>query len=338
MIERYLKTPEAQRKWRRFKAKKLALLSLFLLLLGIMATYMAPILANSKPIAMKYRGEIYFPVFKTYSAKEFEITDQLTVNYRNLKLGNDDWQIWPLIKWDPFESNRKVTSYPAPPSRENLLGTDDRGRDVLTRLLYGFRYGIEYALCVWVISFILGTALGGVSGYLGGRFDFFFQRGVEIMSTVPQLLLLIIIISIFTPSLKWLILVSCLFGWINISYYMRAEFLKNRKRDFVEAARSLGANRVRILWRHIFPNSTTPLITFSPFVIANNIFALASLDYLGFGLPIPTPSWGELLNQAYNYFTIAWWLAVYPSLALFGTLVTLNLLGEGLRDTFDPKA
>ena len=174
-------------------------------------------------------------------------------------------------------------------------------------------------------------------GYFGGRIDFWGQRLVEILTSVPQFFLLLIIISIFRPNLFWLILVSCLFGWISISYYSRAEFLKNRKLEYVEAAKSIGVKRWKIITRHILPNSLTPLITFTPFVIATNITALASLDYLGFGLEIPTPSWGELLGQAQKNFTIAWWLAVYPALALFLTLTMLNLVGDGFAGRHGPS-
>jgi microcin C transport system permease protein len=173
-------------------------------------------------------------------------------------------------------------------------------------------------------------------GYFGGRVDFIGQRIVEILSTIPQFFLLLIVVSIFDPTLGWLVLLSSIFGWIPISYYVRGEFLKNRKKEFVEAARSMGAGHSRILFIHILPNSLTPLITYAPFIIAGHIVALASLDYLGFGLAPPTPSWGELLNQAKEYFTVAWWLATYPSLCLFASLTTLTLIGDGIRDALDP--
>jgi len=175
-------------------------------------------------------------------------------------------------------------------------------------------------------------------GYFGGRIDFIGQRIVEILSTVPQFFLLLIVVSIFEPSLTWLILLSSVFGWIPLSYYVRGEFLKNRKKDFVEAAQSMGAGHIRILFSHILPNSLTPIITYAPFIIAADVVALASLDYLGFGLTPPTPSWGELLNQAKEYFTVAWWLATYPSACLFVTLTLLSLIGDGVREAFDPHA
>ena len=171
------------------------------------------------------------------------------------------------------------------------------GRDVLTRLLYGLRYGMIYALMVWIISFIVGTLIGGLMGYLGGKIDFLGQRFVEILTSIPQFFLLLMIISIFSPNLFWLILISCLFGWIPISYYARAEFLKNRKREYVEAAKSIGTSQWRIISRHVLPNSLTPLITFSPFVITTGITSLASLDYLGFGLEIPHPQLGRVAQS-----------------------------------------
>jgi microcin C transport system permease protein len=261
----------------------------------------------------------------------------MTIDYRELKMGPNDYSIWPIVQWDPYESNGKVDSYPSPPSHNNYFGTDDRGRDVLTRLLYGFKYSISYAVAVWFISLCIGTLLGGTMGYFGGKVDFVGQRVVEILSTVPQFFLLIILISIFAPSLFMLIVISCVFSWIGISYYIRGEFLKNRNREFVEAARSLGASNFKIIFKHILPNSMTPIITFAPFTIAGQIVGLAALDYLGFGLQVPTPSWGELLAQAQKNYTIAWWLAFYPSLALFVVLVLLSLIGQGVRDAMDPN-
>jgi microcin C transport system permease protein len=278
-------------------------------------------------------------VMKDYHPSVFGIENALVTNYRDLELDPDqgDYEVWPFVKWDPFESNKDVLSYPSEPSAENLMGTDDRGRDIFTRLLYGLRYSVIFAFLVWVITFFVGTLLGGLMGYFGGRTDFWGQRIVEILSTVPQFFLLIIIIASFKPTLVLLVLLSSIFGWIGISYYVRGEFLKNRKKEFVEAARALGAGHFRIFFTHLLPNSLSPIITFSPFVIAGNIVSLASLDYLGFGLTPPTPSWGELLNQAQKHFTVGWWLAFYPSLALFLTLTMLSLIGEGVRDAMDPK-
>jgi microcin C transport system permease protein len=338
MIEKYLITNELSRKrWRIFKSKRASLISSLILLALVFATFISPIIANSRPMVMKYNNEYFFPIVKDYPAEKFGITDSLDVNYRSLKLSSNDFAVWPIVQWDPFESNARVENYPSKPTSDNVLGTDDRGRDVLTRLLYGFKYSITYAVAVWFISLSIGTILGGTMGFFGGKVDFIGQRFVEILSTVPSFFLLIILISIFAPSLWMLIFISCIFSWINISYYVRAEFLKNRNREFVEAARALGASNASIIFKHILPNSLTPIITFAPFTIAAEIVGLAGLDYLGFGLQVPTPSWGELLAQAQKNYTIAWWLALYPSLALFIVLTLLNLIGQGVRDAMDPN-
>ncbi|MCO4754593.1 MAG: ABC transporter permease subunit [Bacteriovoracaceae bacterium] len=336
MIEKYIKNEQTLKKWQTFKRKKAAWISLWLIFFSCFFSFTAEFWANSKPIALSYNSEMYFPIFKQYSAKEFGIKDSLFVDYKKLELSENDWALWPVVRWDPYQSNKEVDEYPAPPSSDNLMGTDDRGRDVFTRLLYGFRYSIAFAIFVWIITFIVGVLLGSLQGYMGGKMDLYMQRITEVLSTVPQLFLLIILIAVFQPSLALLIVIYSLFGWIPISYYMRAEFLKNRKKEYIEAARSIGAGHRRIFFKHILPNSLAPIITFSPFAIVANISALAALDYLGFGLTPPTPSWGELLAQAQNNFTIGWWLALFPSLALFSALTFFSLVGEGIRDAMDP--
>lgn len=339
MIERLIKNDEGLKKWRRFKSRKLAVASVWIILISCFISFTAEFWANSKPLYLRYNNQTFFPVFVNYHPSEFGQEEAVVMDYRSLELNEErgDSAIWPLIHWNPYESNKEVASYPSEPTAENLMGTDDRGRDIFVRLMYGLRYSVIFAVLVWVITFVAGTILGGIMGYFGGRTDFWGQRIVEILSTVPQFFLLIIIISIFKPTLLLLVVISSVFGWISISYYIRGEYLKNRKKEFVEAARALGAGHVRIFFKHLLPNSFSPIITFSPFVIAGNIVSLASLDYLGFGLTPPTPSWGELLNQAQKHFTIGWWLAVYPSLALFLTLTMLSLIGEGVRDAMDPK-
>jgi microcin C transport system permease protein len=323
MIEKFIKNDDSLKKWRRFKSRKLSLISCWLIGISCFFSFTAEFWANSRPLVLKFNNEFYYPVLKDYHPTLFGEEKSLVTNYRKLELDKErgDFVLWPIIHWNPYESNKEV----------------DRGRDILTRLLYGLRYSISFAFLVWVITFTVGTVLGGVMGYFGGRTDFWGQRIVEVLSTVPQFFLLIIIISIFKPTLILLVFLSSLFGWISISYYVRGEYLKNRKKEFIEAARALGAGHTRIFFKHLLPNSLSPIITFSPFVIAGNITALASLDYLGFGLTPPTPSWGELLNQAQKHFTEGWWLAIYPSLALFLTLTMLSLIGEGVRDAMDPK-
>lgn len=337
MLERLISNPLTLRRLRNFQKIKRASIStwIFIFLLVLSAT--AEMWANSKPIILNYGGKIYYPAFKTYHPDVFHQEDIFVVNYRKLALSENDWAIWPPIEWDPFESNIDVANYPSPPTLKNLMGTDDRGRDVFARLIYGFRYSISFALLVWIFSYVLGTILGALMGYFGGRIDMWGQRLVEIYESVPTLLLLITLISIFGANLLLLTIFSAIFGWMMISIYIRAEFLKLRKREFVESARAMGASEFRVIFKHILPNAISPIVTFSSFTIAGGISALAALDYLGFGLPAPTPSWGELLNQAQRNFSIAWWLAVYPSIALFVSLVVLNLIGEGVREAFDPR-
>ena len=337
MIERLFKHELSLKRYRRFKNRKSAVVSCVILMVMVVLTLMAPVLSNSKPLVLKYGGDWYFPLLADYPAESFEQGGALYVNYRSLDLKDGDILIWPLIPWNPYESNESVDTYPSPPSSENWMGTDESGRDVASRLLYGFFYSITYAVLVWFLSLLIGIVLGGAMGFFGGRFDIIMQRMVEVWSMIPTIFLLLILVAIFTPNLIWLVIISTIFGWIGISQYVRGEFLKNRKREYVEAARALGASRRKIIFKHILPNSLTPIITFTPFVISGHIMGLAGLDYLGFGLPVPTPSWGELLSQATRHFSVAWWLAVFPFLAFFVTLTLLNLVGEGVRDAMDPN-
>jgi microcin C transport system permease protein len=329
--------PLTQRRLRVFRRNRIAMVSLGLIVAGLLASSCAALICNDRPYAMKYQGRIYFPVFRAPSAPELGLPDRFTVDYRQLQLGAEDWAFFPPIRYNPFESNTRVENYPSPPTWENPLGTDDRGRDVFTRLLYGFRISFIYAIGTWILTYLIGVTLGLLMGFVGGKADFVGQRLIEVMHSIPTLFLLIILISIFEPNLFWLIAITAVFGWIPISTYVRAEGLRLRKLDFVEAARAIGQPRWKIVFRHVLPNALTPIITFSPFAIAAGISGLASLDFLGFGLTPPTPSWGELLKQAHKHFTIAWWLALFPSLALFLTLTLLNFVGEGLRNAFDPK-
>jgi microcin C transport system permease protein len=286
---------------------------------------------------MSYRGSLFVPVVREIHPSELGIEDAVVVNYRSLKFDHGDWALWPLNPWDPFESNTHVDRFPSPPSGENWLGTDDRGRDIFSRLLYGFRYSITFAVVVWLLTVTGAILIGGTMGYFGGMADLIGQRVVEILSTIPVFFLLIILVATFEPSLGLLVVITSLFSWIGLSYYVRGEFLKNRKMDFVESARSLGATHPRLIFKHVLPNSLVPVITFSPFILSSDVLRLASLDYLGFGLRPPTPSWGELLNQAQKNFTTAWWLSVYPGLALFLALVILAMIGEGVRTAMDPR-
>ncbi len=324
---------------RRRKKQTTLILSLCVLLGLVLLSLTAEFWANDRPILLSYQGQVYVPLYRYYHPSVFvPEAQEAQVDYRKLDLdGVFDWAVWPLVRWSPIESDRSLDTYPAPPSAEHIMGTDDRGRDVFARVLYGFRYAILFAVLTWILSFSVGTLLGALMGFLGGWVDLLGQRVVEVFEAIPYLLLLLTLVAVFGASMWLLILITSTFSWMMISIYMRAEFLRMRKRDFVEAARASGAGSGTLIFRHILPNSLSPLVTFSPFAIASLIASLAALDYLGFGLPAPTPSWGELFSQAQEHFLQAWWLAVYPSGALFLTLLVFTLIGDGVRELFTVK-
>ena len=338
MIERWIKNDLTLKRYRRFRKKKTAVISVYFLIVLGFFSFTAEFWANSKPTLMRYQGKTYVPLFFDYHPTVFGRDDIYVMDYRALEFKDGDWAMWPIIQWNPLESNTFVSDYPAAPSKVNWMGTDDRGRDVLSRLLYGFRYSIVYAFGVWLISYLIGTLVGAFMGYVGGKTDIVGSRIVELVEMTPQLLLLITVISIFEPSMILLVVFSVMFDWTGIYHQMRSQFLQLRKREYVEAARAVGASHWRIVSRHILPNALTPLVTFSPFAIAANISGLALLDYLGLGLRAPTPSWGELMNQAQKYFTIAEWLVWYPSAFLLLTMIALITIGLAIRDAFDARS
>ena len=337
MVERFIQNSLTLKRWRIFKSRKLSWFSLWVFLFFIFISLTAELWANSKPLVMYYNGSLLVPIVKNYHPEDIGIKNQNILDYKKIEMSKGDFALWPIIKWDPYESNFDVKKFPSPPSFQNLLGTDDRGRDVLTRLIYGYRYSMIFAFSVWIISYMIGIFFGALMGYFGGLTDLFGQRATEIIEALPSLIIIITITAVFGRSLWFIILFFSTVSWVVISLYVRAEFLRLRKRDFVEASRAQGRGHFGIIFKHILPNSLTPIITFSPFALASMIGFLAILDYLGFGLVPPTPSWGELLAQSKKYITTAWWLALFPSLALFSSLLSLTFIGNGVRDAFDPK-
>jgi microcin C transport system permease protein len=337
-IEKYLIRNELTlKRYKRFKKDRVAVVSVWVLLAMFFFSFTAELWANSHPHVLKYHGKLYFPLVKDYYPSEFGRDDIYVMDYRALQLDKDDWEVWPLIQWDPYESNKAVDTYPSPPTKVNWVGTDESGRDVLTRLLYGFRYTMLFAIGAWILTYIVGISIGAVMGYMGGKTDLIGQRIVEIVESTPILFVLITIISIFNPSLPLLVVFFALFGWTSMSAYMRASFLSLRKREYVEAAKAIGSSHSRVITKHILPNALTPIITFAPFYISSNVYTLSFLDYLGLGLRPPTPSWGELMAQAQKWFTIAEWLVWGPLLAIVITLILLNNIGNAVRDAFDSK-
>jgi microcin C transport system permease protein len=331
----------SKRQLQKFRSHKRGLWSLRLLCLLTLVSIFAPIVSNNKPIIMKFDDKLYFPVFEAITPTDLNLsTDFHQVDFRALSNESSyQWSLWPIVAFHPNESDRSLDSYPSAPDSAHWFGTDNRGRDVLARVIYGLRNALAYTTLVWFFSFLLGSFLGGIQGYFGGWFDFSVQRIIEVISSVPSFFLMIIVVSLIKPSLVILAVLSVLIGgWISISYYLRAEFLRLRNQEFVEAARAQGISRMRIILKHILPNALNPIITFTPFKLTAGITGLAGLDYLGFGLPPHSASWGELLNQAQQHIDSAWWLALFPSLALVMTLLLLNFVGEAAREAFDPRS
>lgn len=337
-LQKYLiKNELTLKRYNRFKRDRVAVVSVWILLAMFFFSFTAELWANNRPHIMSYRGKIYTPLFSDYHPTQFGRDDIFVMDYRSLELGEGDWAIWPIIQWDPYESNKEVSTYPSAPTKQNWVGTDESGRDVMTRLLYGFRYTMVFAIGAWFLTYLFGITIGAIMGYAGGKVDLVGQRWVEIVESTPTLFVLITIISIFTPSLPLLIVFISMFAWTGISAYMRAMFLSMRKREYVEAARAIGADHKRIISKHILPNALTPIITFAPFAISANVYTLSFLDYLGLGLRPPTPSWGELMAQAQKWFTIAEWLVWGPLVAIILTLILMNNIGTAIRDAFDSK-
>jgi microcin C transport system permease protein len=332
----------AGRAWLRFKSNRRGYVSLWLFLILFILSLGAEMLSNDKPLLVAYQGQYYFPVVKNYPetvfggdfASETDYNDPFIVE-RITTEGN--WAWFPMNRYS-FNSINYFAELPnpAPPSSQNLLGTDDRGRDVLARLIYGFRISVLFAMALTLVGTLVGILAGALQGYLGGRFDLIFQRFMEVWGSMPELYLLIIFSAIFQPSITLLLILLSLFGWMGLADYVRAEFLRGRNMDYVKAARALGVSNRAIMLRHLVPNSMTPVITFLPFRISGAILALTSLDFLGLGVPPSTPSLGELLAQGKDNIE-AWWLSLTTFSVLVGTLMLLIFIGEALREAMDTR-
>jgi len=330
----------SRRLWLRFRSNPRGYWSLviFCVLFGI--SLLAEVFSNDKPLIVHYNGETVFPIFATYSEKKFGGDFETPADYLDpfirqqfSKPGN--WAIYPLNRYHYETLNYFAKApNPAPPSSENWLGTDDRGRDVAARLLYGFRISVLFGLALTVTGVLLGLLTGALQGYFAGKTDLFFQRFLEIWGSMPELYLLIIFASIFQPSIGLLLILLSLFGWMGLSDYVRADFLRNRNLEYIQAARALGLSNRQIIWRHVLPNSLTPVVTFLPFRMSASILALASLDFLGLGVPPDTASLGELLAQGKNNLD-AWWIALSTFVVLTVMLMLLNNIGDALRNALD---
>ena len=330
------------RAWRRFKRNRLGYWSLVVFCVLVVGSLLAEVLSNDRPLIVRFEGNTYFPLVKDYPETvfggDFETpTDYLDPYIRDQITQGDNWAVYAP---NPYGSKtiNYFAKYPNPsaPTRDNWLGTDDRGRDLLAQLIYGFRVSVLFALALTAIGVVLGVITGALQGFFGGKTDLAFQRFIEIWGSMPELYLLIIFSAVFSPSISLLLMLLSLFGWMGLSDYVRAEFLRNRQLDYVRAARALGLSNWQIIWRHVLPNSLTPVVTFLPFRMSAAILALTSLDFLGLGVPPGTPSLGELLSQGKNSID-AWWISLSTFAVLVTTLLLLTFMGDALRDALDPR-
>jgi microcin C transport system permease protein len=339
---------------RKFRRIKRGYYSFLIVTAAYAVSFLLPVLANNVAFVVRYNGHFYFPLVSYYPAGTFGQAAFGEPDYRALKqqlseAHQGNWVLMPPIPYGPNEG--LLDSGAPPPNRPSwahLLGTDDRGRDVLVRLAYGFNISMTFALLVTIIGNSAGIAVGAALGYFAGKVDIIGQRAIEIWSSLPFLYTIMIVSSVIVPiylpgrvvfvqpSLWMLVIILAAFDWMGITYYIRGEFYREKAKDYVGAAIATGVSEPGIMFRHILPNALTPVVSFAPFEIVANISALVALDFLGFGLPAPTPSWGELIGQGMENLTI-WWLVFYPLAFLFLTLLLVVFIGEAVREAFDPK-
>lgn len=326
-----------------FRRIRRAYWSLWILGVSFVVSLFCGFWVNDRPIVLSYNNELFFPAFKFYPDRKFGGSYGTEADY--LKLAADPefaskqgWMVLPPIPHDPLRHYLDLQGNPPyAPSTKHWLGTDSGGRDVLARLIYGFRISMLFALLLTIATAVLGIVVGGVQGYLGGAWDIFMQRVIEVWSALPFLYVVILMGSVFGRNFAVLLGVMTLFSWIGLSYYMRGEFYRTKSMNYVRVARALGLGPARIFFRHILPNSLTPAITILPFTLIGGIGSLTALDFLGFGLQPPTPSWGELMKQGLDNLH-APWIAISATAALFVTLLLATFIGEGAREAFDPKS
>ncbi len=328
-------------RWQNFKENRRGYWSLWIFLALFMVTLCAEMIANDKPALVRYDGAFYAPIFFTYAETrfggEFEFEADYREPYMRDLIEQKGWIVWPPIPYSHHTIDYELTTpSPAPPSARHWLGTDDQARDVLARVIYGFRISILFGLALTLLSSIVGIAAGAVQGYFGGLTDLLMQRFIEIWEGLPVLYLLIIMAAVITPGFYSLLILMLLFSWPGLVAVVRAEFLRARNFEYIRAARALGVSDSRIMFRHILPNAMVATITFMPFIMSGSVTTLTGLDFLGFGLPAGAPSLGELLNQGKNNLQ-APWLGITGFMVIGVMLSLLVLIGEAVRDAFDPR-
>ncbi len=343
MLKNLLKpelSPLTRRRLRNFRANRRGYWSLWIFLALLAVTLPAEFIANDKPLLIQYKEEFYYPLFVDYPESVFG-GFLATTDYRDPfikeEIEANGWMIWPPIRYSYRTINKDPpTPAPSPPDSENLLGTDDQARDVLARVIYGFRLSVLFGLALTFSSTVIGVAAGAVQGYFGGWTDLLFQRVIEIWAGLPVLYILIILASVVEPDFWWLLLILLAFSWMALTGVVRAEFLRARNHDYVRAARALGMGNVAIMWRHVLPNAMVATLTLLPFVLSGAITTLTALDFLGLGLPPGSPSLGELLAQGRENLQ-APWLGITGFCVLAVMLSLLVFIGEAVRDAFDPR-
>ncbi|MEQ8389241.1 MAG: ABC transporter permease [Alphaproteobacteria bacterium] len=340
-MSRWRPSPLTRRRLDAFRRNRRGYYSLWIFLVLFGLSLFAEFLANDRPILVRFDGAFYMPVVTDYPETAFGGDFPTAADYRDPYVRDliteKGWMVWPLIPYSYDTINRALDRpAPAPPSPDNWLGTDDQGRDVLARLIYGFRISVLFGLTLTILSSIIGVAAGAVQGYFGGWTDLMFQRFIEIWSGLPTLYLLIILASVVQPNFWWLLGLMLLFSWMGLVDVVRAEFLRARNFDYVRAARALGLSNIAVMWRHVLPNAMVATLTFLPFILNGSITTLTSLDFLGFGLPPGSASLGELLAQGKANLQ-APWLGMTAFLVLAVMLSLLIFIGEAVRDAFDPR-
>ncbi len=337
--------PLTRKKIQRFKSIRRGYYSFIIFSTLVLLSCFAELLVNNRAILVQYQDSWYFPTYgAVIQGTTFDFNYKYETNYRDLQLrlqreNSGDFVIMPLVPYGPYENDLRDGIYPPfPPSMadKHYLGTDTIARDIMARLVYGFRTAIFFSLILLVVSYLIGVSIGAAMGYFGGLFDLLFQRIIEIWSNIPFLYVIMIISSIMIPNFFTLISIILVFGWIQMTWYMRTVTYKEKAREYILAAKALGASHSRVIFKHILPNTVSIIVTFIPFSIANGIIALTSLDYLGFGLPAPTPSWGELLSQGSNNLESIW-IVSSVIVAMTVILVMVTFIGEAVREAFDPK-
>ena len=330
-----------RQRWNKFKANRRGFYAFIVFCVVLVLTSMADFIANDKPIVIRYNGEWYFPIFRQYPETVFGGTFKTTADYKDpylqKKINEKGFFIMPPIKYSYDTINYNLpTPAPSAPTRENWLGTDDLGRDVLARLIYGMRYSLLFGLILTALSSAIGIFAGAVQGYFGGKIDLFAQRFLEIWGSLPQLFVLIIVSSLIVPGFWTLLFVWLLFSWTALVPVVRAEFLRARNFDYVRAAYALGVPHLKIIFRHVFPNAMVATLTYLPFILSGAVVSLTALDFLGFGLPPGSPSLGDLVRQGKENLQ-APWLAASAFVSLAFLLTALVFIGEAVRDAFDPR-